>query len=286
MCRIEDTSATARVSTSPRRHSFPRLRGPLKRPAQSRSAALLVSCCLAYSATASAQTDEIEIYDAAIADPGHFELTGHGNYALDGRRQADDPGAVVPNHSLNGALEWAYGATGFLELGLYLPVYTVTNRGNPQFDGFKLRTLWVSPHAQNREFFYGINFEWSYNLHQWEPTRTALEIRPIAGLHEGSWDLIVNPIIDYDFKAVGGAHFAPAERIAHHLSPRWAFAVEHYSDLGPLQELAPVHSQEQTLFAVVDCFISEADSVEFGAGHGFTAASDPFIVKLIVNHDL
>lgn len=240
----------------------------------------------AVPAAALAQTDEIQVYDAGIVDPGRFELTLHGNYTPDGQRQPASAGGVVPDHSLNGALEWAYGVADFLELGLYFPVYSVTNRGNPQLDGAKLRTLWVVPHARQREFFYGVNFEFSYNLHHWEETRTALEIRPIAGLHEGRWDFILNPIVDYDFRGIGGAHFAPAERVAWNASRRWAFGLEHYADFGPLQDLAPPAQQEQTLFAVTDYTLDEGNSLEFGVGHGFTAASDDVVVKLILNHDL
>jgi hypothetical protein len=240
----------------------------------------------ALSAAVRAQTDEIEIYDAGIAEPGQFELTAHGNYTPDGQKQAAFPGGVAPNHSLNGALEWAYGVADFFELGLYFPVYTVTNRGNPQLDGAKLRTLWVVPHARQREFFYGVNFEFSYNLHHWEETRTALEMRPIAGLHEGRWDFILNPIVDYGFKGIGTAHFAPAERVAYNASQRWAFALEHYSDLGPLRDIAPVSQQAQTLFAVTDYTLDGSNSLEFGVGHGFTAASDDAVVKLILNHEL
>jgi hypothetical protein len=109
--------------------------------------------CAAIPAIARAQTDEIEIYDASIVDLNKSELTVHSNYTPDGLKQPAFPGGVVPNHSVNGAFEWAYGVADFLELGLYLPDYTVTNRVDPQLDGGKLRTLWVSPHAHQREFF-------------------------------------------------------------------------------------------------------------------------------------
>lgn len=246
----------------------------------------LLLICSALPVIAHAQTDEIQVYDAGIVDPGKFELTVHGNYTPDGLKQPAFPGGVVPNHSVNGAFEWAYGAADFLELGLYLPVYTVTNSGNPQFDGGKLRLLWVVPHARQREFFYGVNFEFSYNVHHWESTRTALEIRPIVGLHEGRWDLIFNPILDSDFKGLDQMHFAPAERIDYNLSQKWAVGVEHYGDLGPLRHFDPVSQQSQSLFAVADYSVDEANSVEFGVGHGLTSQSDDVVVKLIINHDL
>jgi hypothetical protein len=131
-----------------------------------------------------------------------------------------------------------------------------------------------------------MNLEFSYNVHHWESTRTALEIRPIAGLHEGPWDLIVNPILDSDFAGIGAMHFAPAERVTYNVSNKWAFGLEHYADLGPLQDFEPVSQQSQTLFAVADYTVNDANSIEFGVGHGFTSQSDDVVVKRILNHDL
>jgi hypothetical protein len=58
-----------------------------------------------------AQTDEIEVYDAVIAAPGVVNLTWHNNYTPNGRDAPEFPGGIVPDHSLNGVTEWAYGVT-------------------------------------------------------------------------------------------------------------------------------------------------------------------------------
>jgi hypothetical protein len=42
--------------------------------------------------------------------------------------------------------------------------------------------------------------------------------------------------------------------------------------------------QQQALFAVVD-YKAEKVSIEFGIGHGFTAASDALVLKMILSHD-
>ena len=85
--------------------------------------ALLASAilCLIWSASTHAQTDEIQVYNAEIAAPGVFNLTLHNNYTPDGRVSADYPGGIVPNNTLNGVPESAYGVTDWLEAGLYLP---------------------------------------------------------------------------------------------------------------------------------------------------------------------
>src|SRR5215471_223225 len=114
---------------------------------------------LFWPAVALAQTDEIQVYDASIAAPGVFNLTLHNNYTFDGARTPAFPGGLVPNHTLNGVPEWAYGVTDWFEAGLYLPLYSVASNSGAQLNGFKLRTLFVTPDAADKSFFYGINFE-------------------------------------------------------------------------------------------------------------------------------
>jgi hypothetical protein len=76
-----------------------------------------------------AQTDEIQVYDAEIADQGVFNLMIHTNFTPIGRKTPDFPGGIIPNHSVNGAAEWAYGVTDWFEQGLYLPVWSPYSEG-------------------------------------------------------------------------------------------------------------------------------------------------------------
>jgi hypothetical protein len=70
------------------------------------------------------QTDEIQVYDAEIAEPGVFNLMVHTNFTPIGRTVPEFPNAIVANDSVNGAAEWAYGVKPWFEQGLYLPVYS------------------------------------------------------------------------------------------------------------------------------------------------------------------
>jgi hypothetical protein len=233
--------------------------------------------------SARAQTDEIQVYDATINAPGQFSVELHDNYTPIGRKQPAFAGGIVPNHTLNGVPEWAYGVTDWLELGAYLPLYSWTG-GRLLIDGAKLRAEFVAPHARERQFFYGINLELSFNADQWEPTRESGEIRPILGVRSGPIDLIVNPILDTSFEGLGSLDFAPAARVAYNFSESWAAACEYYGDYGRLSHLEPLSRQQQTLFAVVD-YKADPMSVEFGIGHGFTAASDALVLKMILSYD-
>ena len=72
----------------------------------------------AHAAPVSAQTDEIQVYDGGLADPGTFNLTVHTNFIASGLKEPAFPGAVTAHRSLNGVPEWAIGVTRWLELGL------------------------------------------------------------------------------------------------------------------------------------------------------------------------
>ena len=109
-------------------------------------------------ATALAQTDEIQVYDAEIADVGKFNMMIHDNFTPDGLKTPAFPGAVEYDHALFGVAEWAYGVAPWFEQGLYLPLYSFSQNDGATFNGFKLRELFVKPHAEDQKFFYGVEF--------------------------------------------------------------------------------------------------------------------------------
>ena len=259
-----------------------------------RRAAGAVRCALAALALmgaaliprlALAQTDEIQVYNGEIAAPGVFNLTLHDNYTPSGSRTPAIPGGVVSNRSLNGVPEFAYGVTDWMEAGLYLPLYTVTGRGKVQLDGFKLRALFVEPDAAKKSFFYGVNFEFSFNSKHWDASPYSSEIRPIVGWRFGKVDLVFNPILDNAYKGLSRLDFAPQTRLAYNLSDTWAVAAEEYDDFGPLRGFYPLAHQTHELFGVID-FNGKPVNVELGAGFGLTPGSDHFTLKLILSRDL
>ncbi|MGH9689116.1 MAG: hypothetical protein ACRD5K_18755 [Candidatus Acidiferrales bacterium] len=238
-------------------------------------------------AAAYGQTDEIQVYDASIAAPGVVNLTWHNNYTPEGRKLPSFPGAVIPDKSWNGVTEWAYGVTPWLEAGLYLPLYSVSKDKGMTYNGSKLRLLFVRPHANQHEFFYGVNFEFSFNQSQWDSNTYTSEIRPIFGLHLRPWDFIFNPILDNTWR--GGfksLDFAPETRIAYHLNDDWAVAVEEYDDIGPLRNFYKSNEQFHELWGVFDRYSAKWADVEAGIGFGLTPGSDKVTLKLMFSRDL
>ena len=178
-----------------------------------------------------AQTDEIQVYNAEIESPGKFNVTLHNNFTPIGRKTPAFPGGIIPNHSENGGFEYAYGVAHWFEQGLYLPIYTGYSEGRGgSIDGLKVRELFVRPHAHDHEFFYGLNFEFSFNYLYWESRTYSAEVRPIVGWHLHLVDIIVNPIVDTDYTGgLGGLEFVPASRIACNTNDKCAAALEEYS---------------------------------------------------------
>jgi len=239
--------------------------------------------CLIALTQLQAQADEIQVYTGELETPGKANLTVHANYTPEGRTSAQFPGGVVARGSVNGAFEWAYGVSNWFEAGSYLPVYTVTRDHRLQLDGVKLRALFAVPRAATRHFFYGVNFELSYNSLRWDERRYTSEIRPIIGTRSRRWELIVNPILDTSFNGFSRLDFAPCARVAYNPSPTFAVAVEHYADFGELHHGYSVEEQEHNLFAVAD-FAGNLIDVEAGIGFGLTKASDKLVLKTILSH--
>jgi hypothetical protein len=225
--------------------------------------------------------DEIQVYNAGIAAPGQFTIQQHLNYVGIGIKEPPFPGGLVSHHSINGTPEFAYGVTDWWEVGLYLP-FAIQDR---QFlsNSFKLRTLFVSPNAEARNFFYGVNFEFSNTTPKFSQTRFGLEIRPIIGIRNADYEFIVNPIVDIGFGKNGEADFAPAARLARKLRPDMFVGLEYYADFGEIGNFLKPADQQHTLFAVTDFKLGVLD-VNFGVGYGLTPGSDRFVVKSIVGY--
>ncbi len=248
----------------------------------SRSAALATLAALTLYIHEAWAVDEIQLYNAEIADVWQFTVQQHFNYAFVGRKEPEFPGGLVPNHALNATPEFAWGVTEWFELGLYIP-WAVDAEDRFLSNAAKLRTLFVTPNADKKDFFYGLNFEYDYTTPPFSQTRFAMEMRPIIGWRNPQWEFIVNPIVDFGFGRFGDIDFVPAARLARTFSKDLGFALEYYTDLGRPGSFLPFEEQSHQLFAVVDFKVGDVD-VDFGLGYGLTPGSDRFMAKTILSY--
>ena len=251
---------------------------------------LILLCLASFPALIVAQTDEIQVYDGAIAPVGIFNLMVHQNFTPKGRTAPAYPTAIIANHSYQVTAEWAYGVKPWMEQGLYMPVTSPysTNQGST-INGFKIRELFVRPNADQDKYVYAVNFEFSVNHQYWEPRTISSEIRPILRLRLHPWDFIYNPIVDTDYTGgLGGLQYNPAGRVAYELNDKWAIAAEEYDGFGPFYGFATLHNQFHEVWATTDYngtkFLGLA--VETGVGYGLTAGSDKWTVKLMLSRDI
>jgi hypothetical protein len=226
--------------------------------------------------------DEIQVYNAEIAEVGQWTIQQHLNYTWSGHTEPDFPGGFPSNHSLQGTPELAYGLTKWWELGFYAP-FALTGNGELLLNGPKIRSLFVVPDAAKRDFIYGINFELSYQTPPFSQSRYMLEIRPIIGWRNKEWEFIVNPIVDLTFGEFGQQDFAPAARLARNLGEDRFIGIEYYADFGQIGDFLPLPQQSHQLFAVTDFKVGKLD-VELGAGFGLTPGSDRFVTKAILGY--
>ena len=236
-------------------------------------------------AIASAQTDEIQVYNGELTEPGKFSLTWHHNFTPIGLKEPTFPGGLVSDKAFIGVPEWSYGVTKWFDMALYMPLYSITKNRGATLNGFKLRTMFAVPNADQRTFVYGVNFEYSYNATQWEPKRFSSEIRPIIGWHLRGTELMFNPIMDSEYNGIKNFDFAPASRVSHTFSPKWTFGLEEYGDYGPLRSFHPARQQSHQLYFVAD-HPAKGWDIEAGVGVGMTAGSDKLTLKLMLSRDL
>jgi hypothetical protein len=246
---------------------------------------VLAAALLAASGPALALTDEIQVYTGDIAAPGVFNLTLHNNYTPDGIKTPDFAGGLVNNRSESGVAEWAYGVTPWFEAGLYMPLYSFSSNQGATFNGFKLRALFVNPDNATSDFYYGVNFEFSWNQPQWDQRENTGEIRPILGYRWDKWSFTFNPIVDNDYTGFSRLEFVPATRLDYAVADKWTVALEEYDDFGSLRGFLPRDQQSHQLFAVVDHSIGPL-GIEGGVGFGLTPATDNLTLKLILTADL
>jgi hypothetical protein len=233
-----------------------------------------------------AVTDEIQVYTGEIAPVNVLGLTWHNNYTLDGLRTSDFRGGLVNRHALSSVTEWAYGVTPWFEAGLYLPLYSYSGNQGWTFNGFKLRALFVQPDNGGKDFYYGVNFEFSWNQRQWDTQVNTGEIRPIIGWRFGDgFSITFNPILDNSYKGLSRLEFVPATRLDFKIDETWTMAAEEYDDFGDLHRFLPGSQQSHQLWAVAD-YSGDPISIEAGIGIGLTPATDDLAVKLMFMSDL
>jgi len=226
---------------------------------------------------------EIQVYDGTANPAGVPGLELHINDVVRGSTTVQAP-ELPPNHQAHFTLEPSYGVRPFWELGAYIQT-TLLPDGTFDFAGAKVRSKVVTPPSWSTTTRLGLNVEVSDVPRRYEAEQWGLELRPIAARDLGRFSVAVNPIVGIPLTG-GAPTFEPAIQALFVFSRLGSLGLEYYADLGAITGFSRVQDQAHYLFEVANLLSVRNLELNLGVGEGFTPASNPFVVKLIVGYQL
>ena len=230
-----------------------------------------------------AAPEEIQVYMDEINDQGEFGLDVHTNFVASGLGGSEFPGGQASLHRLRITPEFSLGLTKTLELGAYVPLLTVSDRGELKAQGVKVRLKFIAPH-ESEAFWWGLNYEIGRTAASIDENPWNGELKVIAGTRFGRWTLASNLNID---SAIAGDHPGPSTldldtRVSYSFSNTTKLGIEAYDELGPVRAVGHLAQNDHSLFLVGDIEIG-GWALNLGVGHGFGGSRDGVIFKAIVS---
>jgi hypothetical protein len=240
---------------------------------------------VAFVARAAGAVDpfEIQVYDGTANAPGIPSLELHVNHVFNGLKSADPP-ELPAHHQTHLTLEPAFGVTPFFEAGAYLQT-AFRDDGTFDYAGTKLRAKFVTPEGWHPHVRLGVNVELSIVPEQYDASRLATEIRPIAAWEDELWILVINPIVDIP---LGGSDHAPelepAAMAKVKVASVFAAGLEYYSSFGSITSPEPGSRQEHYIYEAFDLLSVPRLELNVALGEGLTPASNALVGKMIFGY--
>ena len=227
---------------------------------------------------------EIQVYDGTADAPGRPGLELHANTVASGQRYAVPP-ELPANHQTHLTLEPSLGITRWWEAGMYIQTAVLPD-GTFAYAGIKLRSKFVRPSWPSERLRWGVNLEISDLPARFDPNRWGAELRPILAYTtpERRFAFAFNPILDFDLGGAGARgwpSFEPALSAVVVVDGLLSAGLEYYGDLGPIDQPLPPSAQQHYLFEVLNVLAWRRIELNVGLGEGLTAASNPFVIKMI-----
>lgn len=223
---------------------------------------------------AAAATNEIKVFTDELASYGENTLETHAN-------KASRPGPVAENRAAPFQVmpEYSYGIWRNWELSLQLPV--AAQQDQLRTNGYRGELQYVAPHDEDQGWYWGGNVEFANLARNGEQRLWNIEIIPIVGLRIDRWHFAANLGISRPLSGSGRkVNFEPAAKVAYRAFGKNYFGVEYYLEAGPIQHWLPNDQRSQVLYLAWDGKISQSD-INIGLGHGFTGASDRWVLKTV-----
>lgn len=226
---------------------------------------------------------EIQVYGADTVPPGTLMVELHSNFTATGEKQALD-GVYPTDHQEHETLELTEGLNDWAEVGFY--VFTSEQDGHgAQWVGDHIRPRIRVPESWDWPVGVSLSTEVGFQRSAYSTDTWTWEIRPIIDKAIGHWYFAINPALERTLHGPDvnqGWGFAPSFKVGYDISREVSAGVEYYADYGAISNIAPVHDQQQQIFAVTDLNVSPVWEINLGVGIGFTAATDHLIFKAIL----
>ncbi len=226
---------------------------------------------------------EIQVYGADTVPPQNLMVELHSNFTATGEKETLD-GVYPTHHQEHETLELTEGLNDWAEVGFY--VFTSEQDGHgAQWVGDHIRPRIRVPESWDWPVGVSLSTEVGFQRSAYSTDTWTWEIRPIIDKAIGRWYFAVNPALERTLHGPDvnqGWGFAPSFKVSYDITREVSWGVEYYADYGAISNIAPVHDQQQQIFAVTDLNVSPVWEINFGVGIGFTAATDHLIFKAIL----
>ncbi len=245
--------------------------------------ALLLAAALAAPAAQAELPAELRVYDDSVGEPGEFGFEIHMSRTLRRSPQREANGELPTTRGFRLTPEISYGINDDTEISILFPT-VIDSRGDMYLGGQQLQLKWLPLKApEEGGWFAGINWELVTATRHFDAARNSVEIRPIVGYRNREWLLIANLLTSHGLTRGyrSGFEFSPAFKVSRAMGEELHLGVELYSEVGRLAHFAPRPEQTHTAFLTLD--VERAGwQINLGLGRGLNTATDPWIVKAII----
>jgi hypothetical protein len=132
---------------------------------------------------------------------------------------------------------------------------------------------------------FGGNIELDYMRFAAEDNPLTLELRPILESRIRHFDIVANLAFEKPFSGHGthlGVQFDPSGEVVYNNLLRWLSpAVEYYGDMGAIEQLPALQSQQHFIVPAVNHDLDPRLEINLGVGFGLTRASNGVFIKSI-----
>jgi hypothetical protein len=240
--------------------------------------------CLLFAANAGAiDFYEIQIYSVDTTPRRHLTLELHSNTTTTATGELAHE--TMDPYQIHETLEATYGVFDHLEVGQYLCTAKLDN-GNYEYAGSRTKIHFGVGDPDRWLMAFGGNIELDYMRRAAEENPLTLELRPILESRVHHFDLVANLAFEKPFSGPGthlGVQFAPSGEVVYdHLWWWLSPAVEYYGDMGAIQQLPALQSQQHFIVPAVNLDLDPRLEINLGAGFGLTRASNGVFLKSIL----